>query len=186
MTHQIDACRLLAGLAKHGEMVEPFGSAATPRSEWSVTGQGHAQCVCALKTSTVASVFPRTCLGWRRPRARDSILFCANAKVPVPGDNGARAQAALQRREFGTNRKRQAKTAACEKSPHHACVLFVQHPPKNALAQGFPRGSFIACAGSFGNCVRATEGGIPKSSRVQVVSLTSLAFSGCVRRRDET
>jgi hypothetical protein len=65
-------------------------------------------------------------------------------------------------------------------------VLFVQHLPKNALAQGFPRGSFIACAWSFGNCVDATEGGIPKSSRVQVVSLTSLAFSGCVRRRDET
>ena len=118
--------------------------------------------------------------------ARDSILFLSMQERCVRGTTGFRAQAALQRREFGTNRKRQAKTGVCAESLHHGRVLFVQHPPENALAQGFRRGSVIACEGSFGNCVRATEGGIPKSSRVEVKSLTSLAFSGCVRRRDET
>ena len=47
----------------------------------------------------------------------------------------------------------------------HGCVLFVQHPSKNALQQPLLSGSFIACAGSFGNCDDATEGGIPRSSR---------------------
>jgi hypothetical protein len=45
------------------------------------------------------------------------------------------------------------------------CVLFVQHPFKNAPTTGFTSGSFIACGGSFSNCEGATEGGIPKSSR---------------------
>src|SRR5690242_12748345 len=44
--------------------------------------------------------------------------------------------------------------------------------------RAFPRGSFIACAGSFGNCVRATEGGIPKSSRVQVVAYVPRVHAG--------
>src|ERR1700758_2354747 len=100
---------------------------------------------------------------WRR----DSILFSVAARRPLSWGQRPHAKDALQRREFGTNRKRQAKTGICRKSPHHARVLFVQHLPKNALAQGFPRGSVIACAWSFGNCVDATEGGIPKSSRVQ-------------------
>ena len=65
----------------------------------------------------------------------------------------------------------------------HGCVLFVQHLPKNALGSAFPCGSFIACEEPFGNCEDATEGGIPKSSR-SGHSLKSLAFSGCVRRRD--
>ena len=44
-------------------------------------------------------------------------------------------------------------------------VLFVQHPSKNALHQAYPSGSFVACAFPFSNCERATEGGIPRSSR---------------------
>jgi hypothetical protein len=63
------------------------------------------------------------------------------------------------------------------------CVLFVQHPSKKAPISTFPGGSFIACAWTFGNCECATEGGIPKSSRTGH-SLKSLAFSGCVRRRE--
>jgi hypothetical protein len=58
---------------------------------------------------------------------------------------------------------------------NHAYVLFVQHPSKNARNGAFPSGSFVACAGSFGNCGGATEGGIPKSSRLGR-SLKSLAF----------
>jgi hypothetical protein len=148
----------------------------------------HVQCVC-LSTERQLNGRLRLCTGspWLEV-AGSAIRFpCrSRCKAPVVVGTTASRKDALQRREFGTNRKRQAKTGICRKRLHHARVLFVQHPPKNALAQGFPRGSFIACAGSFGNCVRATEGGIPKSSRVQVVSLTSLAFSGCVRRRDET
>jgi hypothetical protein len=138
-----------------------------------------------LRVVVPATVFPLACHGLRTA-ARDSILFSSMQTRDVVGTTGFRAQAALQRREFGTNRKRQAKTGVCGGNPHHGRVLFVQHPPENALAQGVPRGSVVACARSFGNCVRATEGGIPKSSRAEVMSLTSLAFSGCVRRRDET
>jgi hypothetical protein len=46
-----------------------------------------------------------------------------------------------------------------------ACVLFVQHPSKNADSCAVLRRSFIACAGVLGNCLGATEGGIPRSSR---------------------
>jgi len=56
-----------------------------------------------------------------------------------------------------------------------AHVPFVQHPPKNARNRTFLSGSFIACAESFSNCGGATEGGIPKSSRLDR-SLKSLAF----------
>src|SRR6202171_5193188 len=48
---------------------------------------------------------------------------------------------------------------------NHNCVLFVQHPPEKARTRAVRSGSFIACAGSFGNCDVATEGGIPRSSR---------------------
>jgi hypothetical protein len=54
---------------------------------------------------------------------------------------------------------------ACAKELDHDCVLFVQHPPKNALNRADAGGSFIACTWTFGNCEHATEGGIPKSSR---------------------
>ena len=60
----------------------------------------------------------------------------------------------------------------CSDSPR---VLFVQHPAKNARIGAFPSGSFVACARGFGNCGGATEGGIPKSSRLGR-SLKSLAF----------
>jgi hypothetical protein len=73
----------------------------------------------------------------------------------------------------------QSKTASKNKSLlkclNHTCVLFVQHPSKNARSAALPSGSFIACARSFGNCDDATEGGIPKSSRLGR-SLKSLAF----------
>ena len=47
----------------------------------------------------------------------------------------------------------------------HDCVLFVQHPLENGLSRAFRSGSFVACAEVLGNCDRATEGGIPRSSR---------------------
>ena len=59
----------------------------------------------------------------------------------------------------------------------HDCVLFVQHPSKNALHHALRSGSFVACAFPIGNCERATEGGIPKSSRLGR-SLKSLAQAG--------
>ena len=58
-------------------------------------------------------------------------------------------------------------------------VVFVQHPSENALHHALRSGSFVACAFPIGNCERATEGGIPKSS-VLAISLKSLAFSGSV------
>src|SRR5436309_3572310 len=54
---------------------------------------------------------------------------------------------------------------ALRRKPDHACVLFVQHPCKNALGSSVRCGSFIACTWTFGNCDVATEGGIPWSSR---------------------
>jgi hypothetical protein len=47
----------------------------------------------------------------------------------------------------------------------HNCVLFVQHPPEKGRSRAVQSGSFIACAEVLGNCERATEGGIPRSSR---------------------
>ena len=47
----------------------------------------------------------------------------------------------------------------------HDCVLFVQHPSEKGRSQGEQSGSFVACAEVLGNCDRATEGGIPRSSR---------------------
>jgi hypothetical protein len=49
------------------------------------------------------------------------------------GDNDNRAHDALQRREFGTNRKHQVKTGICVENYDHARVFFVQHPSTNAL-----------------------------------------------------
>jgi len=170
----------------HGVTVEQSGTRPASRAPNKASeARAHAYRVCAINLR--ACPRPSTDLPWLAVVCArfDSLAQPAETAL-CRGDNGFRGQAALQQREFGTNRKRQAKTDVCAKNPHHARVLFVQHPPKNALAPGVPCGSFVACAGSFGNCGRATEGGIPKSSRVQVVSLTSLAFSGCVRRRDET
>lgn len=65
----------------------------------------------------------------------------------------------------------------------HNRVLFVQHPSENKLHRPVSERSVVVCARSFGNCDRATEGGIPRSSRLGL-SLKSLAFSGCVRRRE--
>jgi hypothetical protein len=48
---------------------------------------------------------------------------------------------------------------------HHDCVLFVQHLPENGCAKAFRRRSVVACAELFGDVDRATEGGIPRSSR---------------------
>lgn len=57
----------------------------------------------------------------------------------------------------------------------HICVLFVQHPSENTLHRPVSERSVVVCAKTFGNCDRATEGGIPRSSRLGL-SLKSLAF----------
>lgn len=57
----------------------------------------------------------------------------------------------------------------------HICVLFVQHPSENTLHRPVSERSVVVCARTFGNCDRATEGGIPRSSRLGL-SLKSLAF----------
>lgn len=57
----------------------------------------------------------------------------------------------------------------------HICVLFVQHPSENTLHRARSRRSLVVCARAFGNCDWATEGGIPRSSRLGH-SLKSLAF----------
>ena len=55
------------------------------------------------------------------------------------------------------------------------CVLFVQHPFKNAPASALQSGSIVACARSFGNCDVATE--VASRSRpVLVIRFKSLAF----------
>jgi hypothetical protein len=48
---------------------------------------------------------------------------------------------------------------------HHDCVLFVQHIPENGSNWAFVRRSVVACAELFMDVDRATEGGIPRSSR---------------------
>jgi hypothetical protein len=48
---------------------------------------------------------------------------------------------------------------------NHIRVLFVQHPSEKGRSRVVRSGSFIACAEVLGNCDRATEGGIPRSSR---------------------
>ena len=63
----------------------------------------------------------------------------------------------------------------------HSRVLFVQHPAKNGQTRTILRRSFVACAGLFGNSERATEGGIPRSSRFRWFA-KSLALSGSVRK----
>jgi hypothetical protein len=52
-----------------------------------------------------------------------------------------------------------------QKNFNHKRVLFVQHPSEKGRSRAIPRGSFVACAEVLGNCDRATEGGIPRSSR---------------------
>ena len=98
--------------------------------------------------------FPRS---RKLARAIDSVPS-RDARAPCRGNNDDRAHDALQRREFGTNRKRQAKTGICVKNCGHARVFFVQHPSRNALWRGFPRGSFVACARSFGNLTARRRG----------------------------
>jgi len=48
---------------------------------------------------------------------------------------------------------------------HHDCVLFVQHIFENGSNRAFVRRSVVACAEVFMDVDRATEGGIPRSSR---------------------
>src|SRR3954468_9214862 len=48
---------------------------------------------------------------------------------------------------------------------HHDCVLFVQHIFENGSNGAFVRRSVVACAELFMDVARATEGGIPRSSR---------------------
>src|SRR5258706_16151342 len=58
-----------------------------------------------------------------------------------------------------------SKNSCLRRTLDHACVLFVQHPSKNGRTRTVLRRSFVACAGVLGNCLGATEGGIPRSSR---------------------
>jgi hypothetical protein len=52
-----------------------------------------------------------------------------------------------------------------QKNFDHKRVLFVQHPSEKGQGLDVRSGSFVACAEVLGNCDRATEGGIPRSSR---------------------
>lgn len=72
-------------------------------------------------------------------------------------------------------RKKNSKNNMLPASLDHNCVLFVQHPSENKLHWPVLKRSLVVCARTFGNCDRATEGGIPRSSRLGL-SLKSLAF----------
>jgi hypothetical protein len=63
------------------------------------------------------------------------------------------------------DRKKAIENNGLQKVPHHACVLFVQHPSKNAPTATVLERSFVARLWVLGNCLGATEGGIPRSSR---------------------
>ena len=52
-----------------------------------------------------------------------------------------------------------------ERNFNHEPVLFVQHPLEKGRTKAGRSGSLVACAELLGNCDRATEGGIPRSSR---------------------
>ena len=54
---------------------------------------------------------------------------------------------------------------ALRKNFDHKHVLFVQHPLEKGRTEAARSGSLVACAELLGNCDRATEGGIPRSSR---------------------
>jgi hypothetical protein len=57
----------------------------------------------------------------------------------------------------------------------HCCVIFVQHPSENTLHRPDSERSLVVCAMAIDHGDRATEGGIPRSSRLGL-SLKSLAF----------
>ena len=57
------------------------------------------------------------------------------------------------------------KNSYLQKNFDHEHVLFKQHPLEKGLIRAVCSGSLVACAEVLGNCDRATEGGIPKSSR---------------------
>jgi hypothetical protein len=71
--------------------------------------------------------------------------------------------------------KKYSKNNMLQASRDHICVLFVQHPSENTRHRPASKRSLVVCARTFGNCDRATEGGIPRSSRLGL-SLKSLAF----------
>ena len=65
----------------------------------------------------------------------------------------------------------------------HTCVLNVQHRFENHCRLPVWDRSCVASRNTIGNCLRATEGGIPKSSR-KVVRLSPSRLAGVSERRE--
>ena len=116
------------------------------------------------------------CLASRRFRRRVDLLVRFGARQAREAENGARHLLTQQSfRQMRANRKSLYKTDTCEESAITIECYLCNTLPKTASNCGLPSRSFIACAGTFGNCDDATEGGIPRSSRLGG-SLKSLAF----------
>lgn len=121
-----------------------------------------------------------------RARTAPTLLYVPDSSLCAP-DSSMRIRATGPLR-FDGMRRLAGKTACCgarhthlgvkwnySKIPNrnnglrgksdHDCVLFVQHPLEKGRSRTVQSGSFVACAEVLGNCERATEGGIPRSSR---------------------
>jgi hypothetical protein len=128
-----------------------FDRAAQGISSRVMRGRGKMwhSCSSALKrpSESIISRSIRRC--FRTPDGENSLPRCGRGHS---GD--IRNQVRMARKNNGLGRKFRG-----------GCVLFVQHLPTNARSRPFQSGSFVACAFAFSNCERATEGGIPRSSR---------------------
>jgi hypothetical protein len=137
--------------------------------------------------------FAGFCLGWALSRGKTRASRPASARVGAAPDSiiGPNRLPRIRRQWFRFDAGGaccRPQTACCSAHPEnggvnwsnsklanrnnllqrnldHGYVLFVQHPLEKGRSGAVRSGSFIACAGVLGNCDRATEGGIPRSSR---------------------
>ena len=89
-------------------------------------------------------------------RCGRGVLPASNRLLQRPPENGG---------VNWSNSKLANRNNLLQRNLDHGYVLFVQHPLEKGRSGVVRSGSFIACAGVLGNCDRATEGGIPRSSR---------------------
>ena len=112
------------------------------------------------------SFLPRSSQGiilrWNR---RSGCSIRGRVEARKVENRSGRVHTQRSARGMELNKKCETKQGLGIESSDHNCVLFVQHLSKNGRPSPVRSGSFVACAEVFGNCVDATEGGIPRSSR---------------------
>ena len=116
--------------------------------------------VLLTKRAFARSFFGSVALRFFAPTESDSAWIYA--------DGSGIAGAACSRHNpspKGNFQKRTSNIKRLREEFHHDCVLFVQHISENGSNGAFVRRSVVACAELFMDVDRATEGGIPRSSR---------------------